>query len=177
MRNGVARIYLRELQRQCEYALQVIELLNHLLNAKDLTPGPIIRALDLFLGDVSRISLMLWPERRGSPQRGQFLRNLLRITDENPLKNREVRNAFQHMDERLDQWVKSPRSTALADFSTLPRGFVGGSLVGKENISRHYDPAQKVLMHFGTEVEIEVLTQAVADLRARVKALAEMPFE
>lgn len=184
MKNGIARIYLQEIERQCHYALELISQLNTRLNANNLAPQPIIRILDVFLGDVSRVSLLLWPERRGDQSRGHFLRKLLNVSDSNPLKDRKVRNAFQHMDERLDQWAKGPKSTCISDFSTLPRGMISGSdsdprsLIGTQNMLRHYVPNEKVLIHFGDEISIEILVGALEQLRNTVQAtLPTLPPE
>jgi hypothetical protein len=183
MKNGIARIFLTEIKRQCSYSLSIVTELNARLSANNLAPEPIIRLLDLFLGDVSRVSLLLWPKRRGDQVRGSYLRKMLDVSDDNPLKDRTVRNAFQHMDERLDRWAKSIRTTIISDFSTLPRGFIGmsddpKSLVNKENVSRHYYPAEKVLFHFGDEIDIERLVVAVKSLGEKVDlVLGSLPSE
>jgi hypothetical protein len=61
----------------------------------------------------SNVSRILWPNpyRRGaeaakkSVSRGRELRTFLGIKEDNPLVARKVRNAFEHIDERLDDWM------------------------------------------------------------------------
>jgi hypothetical protein len=39
--------------------------------------------------------------------RGERLRRAFNLTDESPLKSRSLRNAFEHLDERLDKFLLS----------------------------------------------------------------------
>lgn len=60
------------------------------------------------------VSRFLWPTERSKYgkevgklhyERGASLRRLLGIDSENPLNNRNLRNAFEHFDERLDMFL------------------------------------------------------------------------
>jgi hypothetical protein len=51
------------------------------------------------------LSRYLWPVRKGHAKRGQMLRNFLKVTDENPLKTRDLRNDIEHFDEKLDLYL------------------------------------------------------------------------
>ncbi|MDV3277874.1 MAG: hypothetical protein LYZ69_05345 [Nitrososphaerales archaeon] len=66
------------------------------------------------LSTSSNVSHIIWPnplKRRGSVatekslKRGRELQAFLRIKDDNPLIARQVRNAFEHIDEQLDDWL------------------------------------------------------------------------
>lgn len=58
----------------------------------------------------SAISRFLWPS--GNPpkaihkKRGDFLRSTLVVSDQSPIKNRSLRNALVHFDERLDKYLR-----------------------------------------------------------------------
>lgn len=51
------------------------------------------------------LSRYLWPVRNCHAERGAFLRKKLNIEDSNPLKARDLRNAIEHFDERLDKYL------------------------------------------------------------------------
>ncbi len=50
------------------------------------------------------LSRYFWPVRKEYERRGDFLRRALGITDDNPLKSRDLRNSIEHFDEKLDQY-------------------------------------------------------------------------
>lgn len=51
------------------------------------------------------LSRYLWPVRKEHAKRGLMLRNSLKVTDENPLKARDLRNDIEHFDEKLDLYL------------------------------------------------------------------------
>jgi len=51
------------------------------------------------------LSRYFWPVRDGHEARGRQLRAAFDIVDDNPLKNRDLRNEIEHFDERLDAYV------------------------------------------------------------------------
>ena len=79
----------------------------------DLT-GDALTKLDrsALLGELQNIILQaaalsryFWPVRRGHEGRASQLRAALDIADDNPLKNRELRNEIEHFDEKLDAYL------------------------------------------------------------------------
>lgn len=68
-------------------------------------------ALDSFLTSWGRASLLIFPSTRETPgpsfrrQRGRLLQRLLGVDERHLLNNRELRDAWMHFDERLDQAV------------------------------------------------------------------------
>jgi len=53
------------------------------------------------------LSRFFWPVRAGHSARGAYLRTSLGITDASPLKSRDLRNALEHFDERLDRYLEA----------------------------------------------------------------------
>lgn len=51
------------------------------------------------------LSRYFWPVRKGHGARGTHLRSSLNIDEENPLYSRDLRNAIEHFDERLDRYL------------------------------------------------------------------------
>ena len=67
-----------------------------------------------FLSDVALVSKLCWPPKSANSNRGDHLRIVLSIPDDNILKHRESRDDFEHMDERFDKWAKASAESALA---------------------------------------------------------------
>lgn len=58
------------------------------------------------LGHAAGLSRFFWPPRDGlAAARAESLRNDLRVAEASPLKNRTLRNALEHFDERLDAFL------------------------------------------------------------------------
>ncbi|MDD4883446.1 hypothetical protein [Sulfuricurvum sp.] len=53
------------------------------------------------------LSRYFWPVRNGHEDRAKTLREALDVIEENPLREREFRNAIEHFDERLDNYLSS----------------------------------------------------------------------
>jgi hypothetical protein len=51
------------------------------------------------------LSRYFWPIRNGHEARGKRLREAFDMNDSSPLFNRDLRNALEHFDERLDKYV------------------------------------------------------------------------
>lgn len=53
------------------------------------------------------LSRYFWPARNNYETRGKYLREVFNLNESNPLFNRDLRNALEHFDERLDEYVSS----------------------------------------------------------------------
>jgi hypothetical protein len=51
------------------------------------------------------LSRYFWPARQGHETRARQLRDALEVTEDNPLKNRDLRNEIEHFDEKLDAYL------------------------------------------------------------------------
>jgi len=51
------------------------------------------------------LSRYFWPVGKDHRWRGSELREVFGIADDNPLRSRELRNAIEHFDERLDRYL------------------------------------------------------------------------
>jgi hypothetical protein len=56
------------------------------------------------------LSRYFWPARDQHSWRGVQLRQAFSVDDASPLKSRELRNAIEHFDERLDSYLESDRA-------------------------------------------------------------------
>jgi hypothetical protein len=73
----------------------------------DLDDALVVASVHEALTHVAALSRFFWPASKKSlPQaRGQRLRQAFDIEDDCPLHDRELRNALEHFDERLDEYL------------------------------------------------------------------------
>ncbi len=85
------------------------------MNAIRREQSNVFDAIEAFLGSWARLSLLFWPVPRKSAihhvftiERGRILRHLLDLTEDHPLADRRLRDAWMHTDERFDQaWLEN----------------------------------------------------------------------
>ena len=65
-----------------------------------------IQSILVAAGNVSKI---LWPPDKEYKLRGEKLRQLLKVENDNLLSDREFRNHFEHYDDRIEQWFLIPK--------------------------------------------------------------------
>ena len=106
--------YTLSISYSAERALAAFDLYEHLLeHAAD--PAALISVVQEAVGHAGALSRYFWPSPTGKRNnqyelklaRGKKLREMYKITDDSPLANRELRNAWEHFDEKLDAYVLS----------------------------------------------------------------------
>jgi hypothetical protein len=95
-------------------ALRSVETLNRTLErvrddaAEDSNVERLVLdSLQNIVGQGAALSRYFWPSREADPHgaRGRELRKSFYVHDSNPLRNRDLRNAIEHFDERLDKYL------------------------------------------------------------------------
>lgn len=120
-----------------ERALAAFELYDHLIK-QGADASSLIGAVQEAIGHIAALSRYFWPSPAGKKNkqhalrmaRGKKLREHLGLTDDSPLADRELRNAWEHFDEKLDTYVLSNDAgyffpTPLMDSHTLADEAVG----------------------------------------------------
>jgi hypothetical protein len=109
--------YIHSMLFNTQSAARSIEVLGTVMSylAESETPDPlaavdtedVLNHLQNIVVQGAALSRYFWPVRKAHESRGEFLRQALGITDQNPLKSRELRNAMEHFDEKLDEYLAS----------------------------------------------------------------------
>jgi hypothetical protein len=172
----VESIYLEELKTQCEWALAAVHGLNQSLASKEAKSiADFFRQAAALLQHAGLASKLLWPP--GSPigfknkrakSRSRHLRGTLGIEDSHPLKNRSLRDHFEHYDERLDDWLVNSPNHIFVNNVIGPRTIIGGNVVKDQDIIKLFNPATKELVFRGEPYNVQELVDAVSDVLRRV---------
>lgn len=75
-----------------------------------LAEREMLAAIEVMLSAFARISLFFFPARQSGSfgsQRGEALRKIVGIDGMHPVANRELRNHWMHLDERLDREIQA----------------------------------------------------------------------
>lgn len=192
MQRITLRIFQKEVERQCQFALMSIWQLNGALeayNQQNMGSAHMRSASDRlwyslqnFLIASANISKLLWgtpsntkPEiwKRRKKDRLE-LRKSLGVADNSILKlSPEFRNHFEHLDERLEEWADtSQRHNLVADLIGSTAMISG---IDSEDYLRSYDPVARQLGFRGETFEIQPVVQAIEALLPRAQTEANTP--
>ena len=139
------------------------------------SPDELIATVQTAVGHAAALSRYFWPSisrsERGTAvgqlriERGKRLCNTFTVTDESPLHRRPLRNAWEHFDERLDDYLLSVDAGVF-----MPTGLIGEHTVAD-------DPIGHVFKLLDPDAECLVLLNKkyfFGPIRAEVKRIVEL---
>ncbi len=182
------KIFIGELQKQCQFALNAVSQLNFCLkqlNSQGLEQekhnyfhSEVFRGIHSFLTHASNISKILWPTppKKGSSetktqyeqrkqttiQRGKELRQELGLPEKHILTNRRLRNHLEHFDERIDDWAEhSENKNFVQDTIGSESAIVGPTPTDR---MRWFDPSNGTFLFRGETFSLQDIATAIENL-------------
>jgi hypothetical protein len=173
MDDFIESIYIRELLMQCQYAVDAIRRMNEILAAHDC-PSEFFREAGDFLQHSSAVSRLLWPpgstsraKKKRAKQRGAHLRRTLKVDDTHMLRTRALRDHFEHLDERLDDWAETSAYRNIVDNMIGPRTAIWGDSIRDQDIIRMFDPSTELFVFRGEQFDVRALVNGLTDVQSR----------
>jgi hypothetical protein len=160
-------VFIFEIVQQVKFAKRASERLMAASNSDhfdDLEVWSSIQSILIAAGNVSKI---LWPSRKTSAARGERLRFLLKVEDQNLLSDRRFRNHFEHYDERIEDWFEKSPSAVYTDLSISPFKSIWGDYASSHH--RAYNPLTQTLTFRGESVDFVILLNALEDIRNKCR--------
>jgi hypothetical protein len=109
--------YIRGMLFNTQSAARSIEQINAVMHVVvENSPEDPVAALPVFylLGELQNLivqaaalSRYFWPVRSAHKWRGEQLRRAFDVSNDSPLRSRDLRNAIEHFDERLDRFLEN----------------------------------------------------------------------
>ena len=147
------RVFQRQVGLQCRYLLLAAEDVNKGLQQQDIEYT--FYALQNLLNAAANISKALWGTKGKRADARKELRDSIGIADDSPLRDPDMRNNFEHFDERLDKWWKDSSRHMHVDFVVGPKNMVS---VGDETDQfRIFDPDTMDMVFWGQAFNIKKL--------------------
>jgi|ERR1022692_1148021 hypothetical protein len=186
------RVYIQEVVNQAELVdMAERELRSSVTTPSQETVSRAFMSAQSILGASGMLSKLLWPnpasmDHHGQPltgeaeqerirtlDRGKALRKILVKKGDNELleRNRTVRNAFEHFDERLDTFVEeeSHRSRNIFDRNIGPPGFILVDGAEPRHL-RRIDPTNWTVSVLDSSVDLLSLIAVIRAIRGRAEA-------
>jgi len=120
-----------------------------------------IQSILVAAGNVSKI---LWPNQKYKV-RGERLRQILKLENDNPLSDRKFRNHFEHYDERIEDWFNNQTSAVYTDLA------MNSSLRGTTASLDHrgYNSFNNTLIFRGESLDLGKVLKALEEILGNCK--------
>jgi len=158
-------VFIGEIVNQAKLAERAAERLR--INTGNFDPIEVWGAIQSILIAAGNVSKILWPTRKKSAERGELLRQLLQVDDQNPLSDRNFRNHFEHYDERIEDWFMEHGSAVYIDSRIDPFGSPWGP--NPTNFHRGYDPLTMTLTFRGESTDLSAILHALQEIRHKCR--------
>ncbi|WP_299221203.1 hypothetical protein [uncultured Aquimarina sp.] len=157
--------FITEIIFQAELVSEATQRLNDSVDEFDKVA--VWSAIQSILISSSNISKILWPTRKKYENRGEHLRELLKIDSGCVLKSRKFRNKFEHYDNLLDDFFEDNNICSYNDFVMNP------SLhsFGMESCHRGYDSYNNTLVIHGEILDLNSIIDTAKEIKLKCKNL------
>lgn len=154
--NGLSEmVFICEIEFQSKIALRAAERLQ--AESNDLDQIETWSCIQSFLVASGNVSKMLWPIKKEYKERGERLRVLLKLDNDNLLADRKFRNYFEHYDERIEDWFENQRSAVYTDLAMNP----SLQTFGLSNSNRGYNTFNNTLIFRGEILDINEVLKVI----------------
>jgi hypothetical protein len=147
-----------EIERQAGMALLAHDDMNAALSSNDRRR--FWYSTQTFLSATANVSKLLWGTHRQAAADRKELRRELRVSDDSPLRNRRLRDHFEHFDERIVDYARAhPQVGWVDEHVGHPKDF-GDPLL------RCFEPEEECFWFYDEAFQLQPWVAALRDLRA-----------
>ena len=167
MDNQLLQIFQHQVGLQCKFMLRAANEVNNSRQKNDVEG--IFYGLQNILSASANISKALWGQG-GKAKRiaeRKLLRNSLQVSDDSPLRPTDMRNHFEHFDDRLERWWQTSTHKNYADMNLGPRNAIHGLAISDS--FRNFDPQSNVLFFGDDEINIQALIDEAQAILLRIR--------
>jgi len=167
----VQKIFIEEIKKQCEFYYIGLERIQEFIDASFIDMNKhkknmreLWYSLQNILVASANISKILWPKKNKYKDRGIELRKLLSVDDNSILKPKLMRNAFEHYDEKIEDWIKTIDTSIYVDSNVGNIDEIKLSNMNKNKYMRNFDTKRMDLTFRDMKYDISKVFDAVAKL-------------
>ena len=165
------RVFQRQVLFQCECTLLAAADINAALQAQDTTR--VFYGVQNFLNAAANIAKALWGRSGTPPAQRQDLRESLGVAEDSPLRVVTMRNHFEHVDEKLEEWWRESQQRVFIDMNIGPKSAWPGG--GPRDWFRNLDPVTTDLYFWNQDFNLQALITEVQRILPTLRAEASKP--
>lgn len=162
-----------EIKKQCHFALYSIDSINQIMKPpfQNIDSDAVWFFIQSFLTATANVSKLLFGTKEQISVKRKPLRDSLNVSNDSSVKIRDMRNHFEHFDERVEKWSKTSKRQNFANDLIGPTNMISGFEV--TDMFRHFDTSKGAIRFNGQEY----LIQPVVDELARIQFIAEQQLK
>ena len=164
------RVFQQQVANQCFAALMAAETAQEALNKNS---DVFWASVQNCLTAVANISKACWGQGGKYAKEREPLRLSLGIDDNSPIKATSMRNNFEHIDERLDNWYATSPNRNHMDFMIGPPSMVQG--LADIDMFRVFDPTNAEVVFWGTVYPLKPIIDEIQRLHPVAVAESSKP--
>jgi len=160
-------IFQRQVEAQCRIAFGAIE---------DIGGSFPWGGVQNLVNAAANISKLCWGSGGKAAARRAELRRSLNIAEDSPLRMTRMRNHWEHLDERIDEWWRTSSSRTYIDMSQVPQSMIRG--FAKKDCFRNLDESGRgrVLTFWGETYDLVAIIEEIWRIYPVVQAeVAKVP--
>ena len=162
-------VFLSEIEDQCNTAITAFSYLKDNLHTMNI--NLIWGLTEIILTSSANISKFFWPgpprtkefgvTKQEVDDRASYLKSRLSIDDKSPLYDRDLRDHFEHYDERVQSWAKKSKNRVLLHRNIGAKGaIVTGNIDQYANMG-NLDPTTFTVTFWNKSFEIPIIIQEI----------------
>ncbi|MBU0708465.1 hypothetical protein KJ596_01790 [Patescibacteria group bacterium] len=174
LKENFIEVYTREILRLITISNGYYEKIRNSISTPSVeNVETLISDLHIFLIFVSHIVKIIQPNVKSGDNdfrlyRAKSLKRAHPTLPEIAPSHIQIRNDFEHFDERLDSWVIHSERHNFADSNIGPINMIGG--IDTKDILRHFDPQSMKLYFTGQEYDIDYLKKYINKVGVAINA-------
>lgn len=104
---------------------------------------------------------VLWGQKGKLATERKPLRDSVGVLDTSPLRDVDMRNNYEHFDERIDRWWKESPGHSTVDLMVGPIRSIHAPGLSQKDWFRVYDPQTSLIYFWGEEFDLQaIVTEA-----------------
>lgn len=166
-------LFRMEIKNQCQFAIHSIESINKLMMPPVATfdSNEVWFYIQSFLTSTANVSKLLFGTKEKVSSSRKPLRDLLNVSDDSVIRIRDMRNHFEHFDERIEKWDKTSVRHNFADKLIGPTNMIYG--LEQSDHFRHFDTSNGAIRFNGEEY----LIQPIVDELVKIHYAASKEYQ
>lgn len=157
--------FISEIVLQTKIAIKASERLQ--VANKNLDNIEVWGAIQSILVATGNVSKILWPSAKTNKPRGEVLREILKVEENNLLSERKFRNHFEHYDSRLEIFFKKESTSNINYYDLAMNPSLSGHRL--RNTHRSYNAFNNTLLYRGDLLDLNELMKALGDIHEACK--------
>ncbi len=165
------RIFQEQVRLQCEFAIRAAHGMDDEIRSDSMDIKVVFYHIQNLLNAVANISKALWGSGGKKADERKELRESINVTDSSPLREVNVRNHFEHFDQRIDQWWEKSSNHIYIDLNTC-----GVVCADEYCVFRNFDPQTIEVVFWGDKFNIQVIINEIQRILPLLIIETEKPY-